>query len=249
MRCDIDLPPMRSVPRGSADSGPCEPLDALEQLVEVERRALAQILGRARPGTPRPRARPRSRSMVRKSHSALSLEESRARPCSSLRTRWMRMPAQAAPSPLPGSATWRSSAIIRSSLIVAELNEISLRRLRISRAERGVPGRSTGLIGTMMVSLAPAFAHQGGQGRVARVAAVPIGLAVDLDRLEHGRQAGRGQHHVGRDLRVAEHAAAAGVDVGGGDEQLDRRSRQLARSRRCRPGSRAAGWCPPGLRS
>ena len=66
----------------------------------------------------------------------------------------MRMLAQTAPSPLPGSAACCSRPIMRSSLIVAELNEISLSRLRMSRAERGVPGRSIGLIGTMMVSLA-----------------------------------------------------------------------------------------------
>ena len=58
--------------------------------------------------------------------------------------------------------------------------------------------------------------------RVAHVAAVPVGLAVDLDRLEQERQAGRGQHRVGRDLALAEHLHLAGAHVGRGEEQLDR---------------------------
>ncbi len=52
----------------------------------------------------------------------------------------------------PGSATWRSSAIILSSLSVTALKAISLILSRISRAERGVPGRSIGLMGTRIVS-------------------------------------------------------------------------------------------------
>ena len=45
-----------------------------------------------------------------------------------------------------------------------------------------------------------AFPHQRRDGGVAGIAAVPIVLAVDLDGLEHGRQAGRGEQDVGRDL-------------------------------------------------
>jgi len=71
-----------------------------------------------------------------------------------------------------------------------------------------------------------AFAHQRRDRRVAGVAAVPIGLAVDLHRLEQGRQAGRGEQRVRRDRGVAEHAAPAGAHAGGGDEQLDRCARQ-----------------------
>ena len=96
----------------------------------------------------------------------------------------------------------------------------------MSRAERGEPERSTGLICTRIVSLRAAFAYQRRDGRIAGIAAVPIALAVDLDGLEHGRQAGRREQHVRRDLAVAEHPAAAGADIGGGDEELDRRSRQ-----------------------
>ena len=53
----------------------------------------------------------------------------------SLAMRWMRMPAQCAPSPLPGSATCRSSAIMRSSFSSTALKETSFRRLRMSRAD------------------------------------------------------------------------------------------------------------------
>jgi hypothetical protein len=54
---------------------------------------------------------------------------------------------------LPGSATRRSSAIMRSSFRVTALKEISFNRLRMSRAVRGVPGRSIGLMATRIVSL------------------------------------------------------------------------------------------------
>jgi hypothetical protein len=62
-----------------------------------------------------------------------------------LEMRWMRILAQRAPSLLPGSETCRSTAIMRSSLSKVALKETSLTRLMMSRAERGVPGRSTGL--------------------------------------------------------------------------------------------------------
>jgi hypothetical protein len=38
------------------------------------------------------------------------------------------------------------------------------------------------------------------QRRIAHVAAIPVGHAVDFDRLEHGRQAGRGHDMVGRQV-------------------------------------------------
>ena len=56
--------------------------------------------------------------------------------------------------------------------------------------------------------------------RVAAVAAVPIGHAVDLHRLEQQRQAGRRHHDFRRHLGAREHALLAAVDVGGGNEQL-----------------------------
>ena len=96
-------------------------------------------------------------------------------------------------------------------------------RLRISLAVRGV-SRAFARIDLDQDHVARvALAHQRRDGRVAGVAAVPVGLAVDLDRLEHRRQAGRGEQHVRRDFLVAEHPSAPGVHVGRGDEELDRR--------------------------
>ena len=66
--------------------------------------------------------------------------------------RCTRIRAQIAPSPVPGSVTCCSSAPACSSFSSTELNAISFRRLWISRAERGVPGRSIGLICTRIVS-------------------------------------------------------------------------------------------------
>src|SRR5262245_11458397 len=69
---------------------------------------------------------------------------------------------------------------------------------------------------------AAAFPHQRRDGGVAGIAAVPVALAVDLDRLEQRGQAGRREQHVGRDLVVPKDPAAAGARVGSGDEELDR---------------------------
>ena len=70
----------------------------------------------------------------------------------SLAMRWTRILAQTAPSPVPGSAVRRSSAAARNSLISTAFKAISFRRLWISRAVFGVPGRSIGLICTRIVS-------------------------------------------------------------------------------------------------
>src|SRR6476620_8800383 len=90
--------------------------------------------------------RPSSCSREKNSHSALSLEEAPSSVNISLATRWMRMPAHCAPSLLPGLATCRSTAIMRSSFSSTALKDTSFKRLRISDAERGDPSRSTGLI-------------------------------------------------------------------------------------------------------
>src|SRR5215470_11449099 len=55
---------------------------------------------------------------------------------------------------------------------------------------------------------------------VAAIAAVPVGHAIDLDRTEQERQAGRRHHHLGRDLLAREHARLASQHIGGGDEQI-----------------------------
>ena len=115
---------------------------------------------------------------------------------------------------------------MRSSLSSTALNEISFIRLAISRAD----ARRLAALGGVDLDeegvARRALADQRRQRRVAAEAAVPVGLAVDLDRLEHRRQAGRGEEHVRGDLVLAEHPAAAGADVGRGDEELDRAGRQ-----------------------
>ena len=133
-----------------------------------------------------------------------------------------------------GSATWRSRAIIRSSFSSTALNDTSFRRLRMSR-RRARDARALDRIdGDQDRVVRHAFLDQRRHGRIAGIAAVPIGLAVDLDRLEHGRQAGRGEQHVGRQLGVAEHARPSGAHVGRRDEELDRRrgeAREIDRAR------------------
>ena len=74
-----------------------------------------------------------------------------------------------------------------------------------------------------------ALADERGNCRITGVAAIPIGLAFDFDRLEHRRQAGRSEEHLGRNLRVAKYAAAARSNVGGGYKQSDRSPRDLTK--------------------
>ena len=59
---------------------------------------------------------------------------------------------QCATSLSSAEATWRSSAIMRSSFSSTALNDTSFRRFRMSRADCGTPGRSTGLMPTRIVS-------------------------------------------------------------------------------------------------
>ncbi len=54
--------------------------------------------------------------------------------------------------------------------------------------------------------------------RVAEVAAVPVGHAIDLHRLEHRGQAGRGHQVVDREALALEHRELTGPDVGGRNE-------------------------------
>ena len=57
--------------------------------------------------------------------------------------------------------------------------------------------------------------------RVAHVAAVPVRHAVDLDGAKQQRQRRRRHHHVRVDLVAREDVRAAGVHVGGGNEQFE----------------------------
>ena len=71
-----------------------------------------------------------------------------------------------------------------------------------------------------------ALTHEWRDGRITHITAVPIRLAVNLDRLEQRRQAGGGEQHVGSELGIAKYVTAPGADIGGGDEQPDRRLRK-----------------------
>ncbi len=55
------------------------------------------------------------------------------------------------------------------------------------------------------------------QRRIAAEATVPIGLSVDLDRREHLRQAGRGEHGLGPKLSRPKDAGSSRPDIGRGD--------------------------------
>src|SRR5690606_27152588 len=59
------------------------------------------------------------------------------------------------------------------------------------------------------------------EGRVAGVAAVPVGVAVDFDRLEHEGQAGGRQQGIDRKRVAIEDLGLAGAHRGGRDEELD----------------------------
>ncbi len=126
-----------------------------------------------------------------------------------------------------------TKAIARISRISEELKLISLIRFKISVAVLGtLVARSIGLMWTITTSRAVAAVDQREDRRIAHVAAVPIVLAVDLDRLEQERQAGRGEHARRRVSSVVlEDLDLAGAHVGRADEELDRRSRPAARSK------------------
>ena len=106
------------------------------------------------------------------------------------------------------------------------MKDTSFSRLRISAAERG------GLLALDRVDrnengvLRFALPDERRDRGIAGIAAVPVRLAVDLDRLKHGRQTGRGEQNVRRNGVVLEHVTAAGPHIGGGDEELDGRLRQ-----------------------
>ena len=57
------------------------------------------------------------------------------------------------------------------------------------------------------------------EGWVAEIAAIPIGLAIDLDRLEDIGQAGGGEQGVDGQFLAPEHFGFAGADIGGRDEE------------------------------
>src|SRR5580693_1515517 len=56
--------------------------------------------------------------------------------------------------------------------------------------------------------------------RIAEIAAVPVGHAVDLDGAEQQRQAGRGHHRIGGDLVARKNPHPAGLHIGRRDKDL-----------------------------
>ena len=109
---------------------------------------------------------------------------------------------------LPSSISLPTKVMPRSSDISEELNVISLIRAKISSA------RLRHLLALQRVDLDQQQvlglrrADQRIKGRIAHVAAVPIGLTVDLDGAEQMRQAGRGDDHVGRHFIASETRSA-----------------------------------------
>ena len=59
----------------------------------------------------------------------------------------------------------------------------------------------------------PGIVEEREERRIAHIAAVPIGHAVDLDGTERGRQAGRGHEVVGGEFLAAKHLDLAGPDI------------------------------------
>src|SRR5271166_275688 len=71
-----------------------------------------------------------------------------------------------------------------------------------------------------------AFPNERRDRGITGITSVPVGLAVDLYGLEHGGQTSRGEQNVRRNSIVLEHVTAAGPNIGSGDEELYRCSRQ-----------------------
>ena len=87
---------------------------------------------------------------------------------------------------VPGSATWRMSAIILSSFSVTALKDTSLTRSRISRApQRGEPGTLEGIYRNEdRVTATCIHGSRGVMVGLPGKTPVPISLTVDLDGLE-----------------------------------------------------------------
>jgi hypothetical protein len=60
--------------------------------------------------------------------------------------------------------------------------------------------------------------------RVGGVAAVPVGLAVQFDRLMDERQTSRSEHGVDRQLHIGQDAQTAVADARGAEQELDLRA-------------------------
>src|SRR5215469_8095066 len=66
-----------------------------------------------------------------------------------------------------------------------------------------------------------AFVDQRKEGRIAHIAAIPVGFSVDFHRLEKERQARRRHDAVEVDARLPKDLWPTGADIGRGQEQLE----------------------------
>ncbi len=87
------------------------------------------------------------------------------------------------------------------------------RSLRGARAAGGVELDDDEVVGL-------GFGNQREEWRIGGEAAVPVGDTVDLHGVVHEGQAGRGEDGIDGDRRLAEDPGAAGLDIGGADEEL-----------------------------
>src|SRR5579883_760363 len=69
---------------------------------------------------------------------------------------------------------------------------------------------------------AGAFVDDRPERRIAEIAAIPIRLSVDHHRLIHLRNTGRSQERLDGEVAAVEDARLAAIDIGGGDEELQR---------------------------
>ena len=113
----------------------------------------------------------------------------------------------------------KSAALSSASRLA--LKVISSTRLVISAGRRGVSCALDRIDLDDDRVAALGLVEQRPQRRIAGVAAVPIGLAVDDHRLKQLRQAGRGHDVIGGENVAAEDLAAAGPHVRRRDEQLE----------------------------
>src|SRR3546814_19081394 len=100
-----------------------------------------------------------------------------------------------------------------SDVCSADLIQDLTRRLRRAPAEDRIDLHDDDVVRLRRI-------EEGKESGVTHVAAVPVGHAVDLARLKDQRQAGRGHHHVGGQLVAPEDLTEAGLNVGGGDVDL-----------------------------
>src|SRR5271163_1370683 len=172
-----------------------------------------------------------SRNRVRKSQSASSLLATLSVVItSSAAIAWIRMRRSDPSTTVPSSISRVTNRIARISRSSEELKLISLTRSRISIELCGSSSLRIGLSCTIKTSRrCSSSCSQREDRRVPRIAAVPVGLMVDLDGLKEERQARGGEHRIDADLGIVEHLDLSGADVRCGQVQFDRAGRRVQR--------------------